>query len=156
MVFVFLLGATAHLYAHRVPMSGWLALAAAVLFLVSVFTLDNYRLVGGVPLSYLLLWVSACFPWPVSLPADLSYGVYIYHWPILQLIAATGLVELSGAAFFTLGLLGVLPVAALSWFLIEKPALARKHSPLPDRVESSVRRAWTAARRQPEPAQRRP
>lgn len=156
MVFVFLLGATAHLYAHRVPMSGWLAVAAAVLFLLSAATLENYRLVGALPLAYLLLWIGACFPWPLSLPADLSYGVYIYHWPILQLIAATGLVELPGLAFVTVGLLCVLPVAALSWFLVEKPALARKHNAVPDRVESAARRAWTAVGRQRETAQRRP
>jgi peptidoglycan/LPS O-acetylase OafA/YrhL len=56
---------------------------------------------------------------------DLSYGVYIIHFPVLQAIVATGLfaaqpwLALSGATVL------VLALAWLSWHVVEKPFLRR-------------------------------
>ena len=57
--------------------------------------------------------------------ADLSYGTYLYGWPVQQTLhalfpAATA----AGAA--AAGVVLTLAVAALSWFVVEKPALALK------------------------------
>lgn len=62
---------------------------------------------------------------PGKLPADLSYGVYIYAFPIQQVLAAHGQLNLATAV------LGVLPFAAASWFLVERPALKLKPGPRP-------------------------
>jgi len=148
MVFLFFIGATAHLHAHRIPMSAWIAAGAVMVFIISAAGLENYRTLGAVPLAYALLWFSACFRWPLSLRADLSYGVYIYHWPVLQVMACTALVSRSAAVFVLIGLLTTAGVAAASWFLIEKPALARKHNAVPDQVEKALRRALDHTRRQ--------
>lgn len=57
---------------------------------------------------------------------DLSYGVYLYHWPVIVLIVFTGV-----AAGLWGGLLAVsvaLALAGGSWWLIERPALrCRRH-----------------------------
>jgi peptidoglycan/LPS O-acetylase OafA/YrhL len=57
--------------------------------------------------------------------ADLSYGTYLYGWPVQQALvqlfpAATALALLGPAIVMSLGL------AALSWYAVEKPALALK------------------------------
>jgi len=57
---------------------------------------------------------------PGKLPADLSYGVYIYAFPVQQLLAAYGRLDVITA------ILVVLPFAALSWFLVERPAMKLK------------------------------
>lgn len=62
---------------------------------------------------------------PGKLPADLSYGVYIYAFPLQQVLAAHGHLNLLTAV------LTVLPFAAASWFLVEKPALKLKPGPRP-------------------------
>jgi peptidoglycan/LPS O-acetylase OafA/YrhL len=147
MVFLFFVGATAHLYGHRIPMKAWLAAGAVIVFVISAATLENYRPLGAVPLAYALLWFSACFRWSLTLRADLSYGIYIYHWPILQLMASTALVRLPSAGFVLIGLLLTTAVGAASWFLIEKPALACKHNAVPNQVEGAVRRALAHLRR---------
>jgi peptidoglycan/LPS O-acetylase OafA/YrhL len=134
LVLVFLLGATAYLYAHRIPVHGGLAAGCAALFLVSVALFDDYRVLGALPLAYVFLWFGVAFPWPWSMRADLSYGLYIYHWPTLQVVALTALGDLPTAVFLPAGLAITLLPAALSWYLVEKPALSRKHSALPDRV----------------------
>jgi peptidoglycan/LPS O-acetylase OafA/YrhL len=54
---------------------------------------------------------------------DYSYGVYIYHWPIMQMIrSASG--PLGPVELFILAALVVFPSAALSWHLIETPSMA--------------------------------
>jgi peptidoglycan/LPS O-acetylase OafA/YrhL len=57
---------------------------------------------------------------PGKLPADLSYGVYIYAFPIQQMLAVHGQLTVATA------LLSVVPFAAASWFLVERPALRLK------------------------------
>ncbi len=63
---------------------------------------------------------------PGKLPADLSYGVYIYAFPIQQWLAMQGRLNLATA------ILSVIPFAVASWFLVERPALKLKPGPRPD------------------------
>jgi peptidoglycan/LPS O-acetylase OafA/YrhL len=55
---------------------------------------------------------------------DMSYGLYVVHYPVLQVIAALGLSALPAAAFAA-GLAIAILLAFLSWHLIEKPTLHR-------------------------------
>lgn len=135
----FLVGATAWLYAPRVPMTTWLAAVALVVLLTSIAVLENYRLVGIVPAAYLLIWLGTCLPWAVSLRQDLSYGIYIYHWPVLQLLAATGMVTAAVPVFVLVGAAVTGVIAVASWHLVEGPALRLKHRSF----------GWPAAARQP-------
>ncbi len=57
--------------------------------------------------------------------ADLSYGIYLYGWPIQQALHALW-PQMSGPALLAPALAVTLPVAALSWYGIERPALALK------------------------------
>lgn len=55
---------------------------------------------------------------------DISYGLYITHFPILQAMLAAGLLTTLGApAFFALAALLVLAASFALWHLVEKPAL---------------------------------
>lgn len=56
---------------------------------------------------------------------DLSYGVYIIHFPILQAIAAAGLFARSPALGAATAALACLAGALLLWRLVERPALRR-------------------------------
>jgi peptidoglycan/LPS O-acetylase OafA/YrhL len=131
LLLAFLIGATMWLYADRVPMRSWLAVVAALVLLISIASLENYRLLGVVPAAYLLIWVGTCLPWSFSLRQDLSYGVYIYHWPVLQLLAATALVTVPVPVFLLVGGAITGMVAFASWHLVEHPALLQKNRSLP-------------------------
>jgi len=55
---------------------------------------------------------------------DISYGLYITHFPILQVMLAAGLLPALGApTFFALATLLVLAASYALWHLVEKPAL---------------------------------
>ena len=57
--------------------------------------------------------------------ADLSYGIYLYGWPVQQSLHALW-PEPSGLALLAPALAVTLPVAILSWYGVERPALALK------------------------------
>lgn len=68
---------------------------------------------------------------PLRWRTDASYGVYIYAYPITQLLVAAGLTRIGLAPFMALTIALVIPVAFVSWRLIEAPSLRLKDSRLP-------------------------
>lgn len=124
--FTFLLGSAMFVYAGRIPIRPGLATASVVLVLGSLVWLPDYRAVAAPAFAYLCLWLAVVRP-PTSVPrADYSYGLYVYHWPILQILAVTDAQRLGQPAFIVLGLALALGTAALSWTLVEQPALRFK------------------------------
>ncbi len=106
----------------------WLTRAQVPLWLGGVSALA-FPIVGPLALPTAVLGLARSG----RLPADLSYGVYIYAFPIQQQLALMGQLNVATA------MLAVLPFAAASWFLVEKPALRLKARTAP----------LTAARDQP-------
>ena len=73
---------------------------------------------------YGALWLAFVPRLPHIRRNDLSYGLYLYGWPMQQiafLLGATGVLTNT-----LLSSVLALACAALSWFLIERPALALK------------------------------
>lgn len=60
----------------------------------------------------------------VSKYGDFSYGVYIVHWPILQILVSLGASKLNPALFLPLVLSLIGLAAFLLWHLVEKRFLA--------------------------------
>jgi peptidoglycan/LPS O-acetylase OafA/YrhL len=125
--FLFAAGGVLYLWSDRLPVS-WI-IAASLLAVT--------WLAAGTPLykallfafeSYGVIWLALApgLSHPALEPhADLSYGTYLYGWPVQQT-----LVQLfPGAAALSLLPPAVaisLIVAALSWYVVEKPALSLK------------------------------
>ena len=104
--FLFLGGAWLQLIGRPPPR--WTLLSA-------VFLLTPLWIVG---LPVLVIMVAA-LPSP-KLPADISYGAYIYAFPLQQMLQSAGVLS------FWSGLFVVLPFAIASWHLVERPALRLK------------------------------
>jgi peptidoglycan/LPS O-acetylase OafA/YrhL len=124
---IFLGGGLIYLFGERVPLSlPGLALALAALALLSSTPLYKAALYLVTAWGVIVLALApALTRWRSEPPADLSYGVYLYGWPVQQ--ASHALFPAMGAlTLFWPGLLVTLVVAFLSWHLVEKPALALK------------------------------
>jgi peptidoglycan/LPS O-acetylase OafA/YrhL len=71
--------------------------------------------------------------WPVlrsaGLFGDLSYGVYIYAWPVQQFVVTWMGKESSYVALVIPTLVVTFALAWLSWHFVESPALSRKPNP---------------------------
>lgn len=121
-------------FRDQIRMKLWLAAPAIVIsLLLSQANIDflNWTVVPQ-PLAYSVLWVGATFPIGWGSIIDISYGIYIYAFPIQQLIDLTGIsanIGIWGSA--VLALIITMPLAAISWLLIEKPVL--KHAKIFDK-----------------------
>ncbi|WP_051724149.1 acyltransferase family protein [Micromonospora chokoriensis] len=126
--FLFLLGAAARLYAHRIPMTSTLAVLASVTLVGSLW-LGGFFAVGLLAFAYLVLFAAVALPkrWSgISRRHDYTYGIYIYGFPVQQMIALLGGARFGMAGYIVLSLLGALLCAVLSWHLVERPALGFK------------------------------
>lgn len=115
-------GASLYLYRDKVPMRGALVLGSLAAFLIACRT-GGLHLVAPAAVAYAAVWLGFRAA-AVPLGGDYSYGVYLWAFPVQQLVAervSNGpLLNIAVALPVTLGL------ALASWRLIEKPALRAK------------------------------
>lgn len=135
---IFAAGACLYLWRDRVRLGPWplLGLAAAI-------WLQGHppgRTLLFLSESYAAIWLAflpALSRPALDPPADLSYGVYLYGWPIQQSLHAL-FPSASALALLAPALLLALLVAALSWYGIEKPALRLKARALGRRTLGTI------------------
>jgi peptidoglycan/LPS O-acetylase OafA/YrhL len=111
----FAAGMAAHALRDRLPLN----LPVTLLCLAAPLALPTP--LAAAALGYAALTLSLRAP-ALPLGADLSYGLYIYGWPVAQTLVhlRPGLAPVELAA---LSLACTLPFAAASWHLVERPAL---------------------------------
>ncbi|HEY1793196.1 MAG TPA: acyltransferase [Opitutaceae bacterium] len=119
----FLVGSSLYCFRDRLDIGrrsslGWLAVAILLL------KFGGWALLGPIVLPFVL--INLAYSFRLSLPFDLSYGTYVLHFPVLQLLAAIGLNRYGFTTYFSLALIIVFPLSLLSWFAIEKPFLGLK------------------------------
>lgn len=123
---MFLSGTLLAAYSSQITVRWWSIVVCTVAVLVSAW-LPDYRVVGALALTYLLVALGAIISHPkMQFKNDISYGVYIYAFPIQQLVASAGGASLGVLGFWIVSCAITFPVAALSWFLVEKPSLRFK------------------------------
>lgn len=125
----FMTGGCFWLYRQSISLKGLYAAAAAVLLCGLMFSPHFAEPALVVLGGYILFWTSFKVRWKplltINAKDDISYGTYLYAWPIALLI----LWAWRGApapALTLLTMAGALAAGAVSWFLIEKPALRWK------------------------------
>lgn len=132
---MFCAGALLYHFQDLIP-ARWSLVAVSVVIVLASSVLPDYRVVAALPLAYAVIVSGALIHNKrLRLRTDLSYGVYIYGWPTQQLLVICGLVSLNPSVFFLLATTATLPLAALSWFLVEKRAISLK---------SRLKRRWSA------------
>ncbi|MGD1171708.1 acyltransferase family protein [Mycobacterium seoulense] len=123
---MFASGALLYQWRDKIP-ARWSLVAVSLVIVAAASLLPDYRLVAAVPLAYAIIVSGALIHHNrLRLRTDLSYGLYIYAFPVQQLLVIGGLRWLHPIAFFVVATVATLPLAAASWFLVEKPARALK------------------------------
>jgi len=124
----FFLGSALYLYRTSVPWNWRVALALLLLSLLSAGT-ELWLYIHVLTLPYLTIYLAH-----LKIPGlsrfgkfgDFSYGIYIFSFPIQQLLVHWLNPQLSLPAFMALSLAASIAVGVLSWHLIESPALRLK------------------------------
>lgn len=143
-----LAGSLLRLTGHRVLVNGWAAVAAAAT-VPAVAALHLFEGLAPLPLAYALLCAGARLPLPATLRRhDVSYGTYVYGFPVQQLLVTAGAGALPGLAFAGLSAVCVAPFAVGSWLLVERPAMraARRHALTSSTPAAASHIAATSAR----------
>lgn len=119
---------------RRAPIAGVAALVGLGTLVATLDQGNRFLELGALPLTSVLSVVvilAACQPGPVrsllSLPplrglGRISYGVYVYHWPLFLLLSAQRS-GLRGISLVVLRIGSTLAAALLSYVLVERPVL---------------------------------
>jgi peptidoglycan/LPS O-acetylase OafA/YrhL len=124
----FLLGSLYSEYEDRIPIKFAVLLGILALMIFLIRT-PLFAPVAIVATAYATFWLAFVprgrwIRWTRTAP-DYSYGIYIYAFPIQQVLISL-MPDISPAANISLGFSFTLVFAAASWHLIEKPALSLK------------------------------
>jgi peptidoglycan/LPS O-acetylase OafA/YrhL len=125
---LFLSGGAYYLYRDKIRMDGRMALGAAAVVILCLFSWRVSELavasLGGYVLIYAAGKRSAWLMQFNRLP-DVSYGTYLYGWPIQKLLVWY-IPTISPWQLFVLSAPCALLAGAISWILVEEPALRFK------------------------------
>ena len=124
----FAAGILGYMYKDRfLQYKSYLIIPALVLFALEYYF--DYEVITPLAWGIIVLWCA------YSLPAlnnfakygDISYGIYIYHGPILKILLSVGLFSAIGVwPAATLYIVCVVLIGLISWHCLEKPILKRK------------------------------
>lgn len=124
----FAIGMLFYIYSHKIPSNLLLASFSALLALALVSMEHNAlgKIIILFALAYAVLGLGASLPIRVGSQNDISYGVYVYAFPVQQLLVLAGITDFGWFITSLACLLCTLPLAFLSWKFIEKPAMEYK------------------------------
>ena len=121
-------GMAGYLYKEQfMRFKNYIILPAILIFCAEYFFDIEYLM----PLAWgsIVLWCAFSFPFLNNFAkyGDISYGIYIYHGPILKILLSVGIFNTLGLPLASsIYLIGVLCTGFISWHLLENRFLKRK------------------------------
>lgn len=122
----FVAGAALYYYLNSFKRYWKFLLAGAVVILI-VQRLLPLSWLEPMALAVVVIFLACIFPFLGNCGkyGDFSYGIYIVHFPILQVLISYGLFEYSPVVGLIIAAILVLSIAYLSWHLLEKRFLRK-------------------------------
>lgn len=126
---VFLGGSFVYLIKDKIKFSYKLLFLAIIWCIIFMVFLPYHAAmeISAIPMIYIILFISVTFKSPKWIQRnDISYGIYIYAWPIQTLMFSFFVyfgIPKNIYLFIFLCMIVVVIFATFSWFLIEKPIL---------------------------------
>lgn len=117
----FAAGAVLSVWRDRIPLTVVGVLAGGI----ATFLADQVGLgilVGPMAAAYAVIWLAVSLPFRWS--SDLSYGVYLYGWPVAQVLVVGGVARLGLPIFAASTALVAIAIGWISWTYLERPAMS--------------------------------
>ena len=136
---VFAMGAALWVYRDRIPLSGGLAVCALLILFAAART-EAAVWAFYVAVPYLVVYLALARPVmsPGKYLGDISFGVYLYAFPVQQLLFSLFDRAVSPTRLTLCAIPVIVGCALLSWRFVEAPALRFKR-----RIESAAAAAQT-------------
>ncbi|GAB3680855.1 acyltransferase family protein [Angustibacter aerolatus] len=128
LLLVFAVGTVAAVAPGRFPLDRRLAVLALVVAAVTLVG-GGFGPFGAPAFAYLVLWLSALRTphlTRVGVKVDVSYGLYIYAFPVQQLLATSRLPAAGRWVFVLVSLVLSLLAGTASWYAVERPFMRLK------------------------------
>ncbi len=126
LLWLFLCGAILYVFRERILVSAKLLVFSVVFCLVSI-KLGYFYYIWHVFSPYLIIGIAVLLPFSwFSKYGDFSYGIYIYAFPIQQMLALIFFPHIGLRWMMLSSFLITLVVSVFSWHFVEKPALSLK------------------------------
>lgn len=142
----FLAGAVINRFRNRLPANPILFGLCLAIIIGSMIIRWDF-IIAPLPLAYCVIWLG-CFTPRIAErigdgSVDISYGMYIYAYPIQQLLVIVNANKLGISFMICASVLTTVIPAALSWFFVEKPCMRFKKATfrLPVMLSRRQRRA---------------
>jgi peptidoglycan/LPS O-acetylase OafA/YrhL len=127
----YLAGVVAWRYRDKLVVSDRVAMMSAIALAVSIPVANSWSVMFPVCGAYLVLW-AAFHPLfrlhGFSKYGDFSYGMYLYAFPIQQLLVMHNSGSMNPYALFALAWPLSILAGMLSWYVVERPFLRRARS----------------------------
>jgi peptidoglycan/LPS O-acetylase OafA/YrhL len=126
--FFFLIGSLYYLNQDKIKYDLRLVVLAVIVWVLTLVNADLLMLSSFLCLPYIVLGIAFMrIPYinKIGKKADISYGLYIYHYPVQQTIVH--FFQLSPLTLLIATLTVTVPLAWMSWKLIESKALSLKN-----------------------------
>lgn len=133
LMFYFMLGTVMYLYKDKIIMSPKFFLLACIVFCCGIF-INKIDIVIYFTFPYIVIYLSTLKTiFQTKKIGDFSYGLYIYAFPIQQLLVYYLKNHIHNIyVYILLSIICTLIVSVFSWFLVEKPFLSLKKKTLKD------------------------
>jgi hypothetical protein len=131
----FLAGLTFYLYRRELPWSPVWGMIATIIGVALLTVVPYGEYIASLPVAYMTVWLGLGNPHKLAVlkGADYSYGIFLYGALIQQCIAAIFPWSHEWWINFLLSFPIIVIIAAASWHIVEKPALAwRTYLPVID------------------------
>jgi peptidoglycan/LPS O-acetylase OafA/YrhL len=126
---LFLIGTLCTIYKHKIIIKNYWIFLIVPAALFSLY-FEFYPLASFILLPAFILYLAtrqSTLIKRIVPKADLSYGIYVFAYPVQQLVV-NYLNPQKPFVIFVLTLIFVLPLAVMSWYLIERKALQLKYA----------------------------
>ena len=126
-VLCFVAGLLVYQYRHSLPWTKGAFLLSVIISVAMLLTIGGIRF-AAMPLAYMTIYLGLLNPArnKIVLSGDYSYGVYLYGFPIQQAIFASAeIFHIWYWNFIGASVISII-LACMSWWLVEKPVLAKR------------------------------
>ena len=122
----FFVGVAFLVWKDRIIMD-WKIFSLAMISLFWVIRIDRFALVAPIAITYIIIYLATVLPIRnlSKKIGDWSYGIYIYSWPIQNLLFLLGVANFGLWSYTFISIILSCGAGYLSWNLVEKRFLAR-------------------------------